>query len=49
DMGLSYWRCIEDTFFDFALRVPQQVERLANTRARAVAPGNDLRSYIIAG
>ncbi|WP_434802037.1 hypothetical protein, partial [Escherichia coli] len=22
---------------------------LANTRARAVAPGNDLRSYIIAG
>ena len=38
DMGLSYWRCIEDTFFDFALRVPQQVERLANTRARAVAP-----------
>lgn len=49
DMGLSYWRCIEDTFFDFALRVPQQVERLANTRARAVAPGNDLRSYVIAG
>ena len=49
DMGLSYWRCTGDTFFDFSGRIPNQVERLATCRALVIAPDNGLKSYIIAG
>ena len=49
DMGLSYWRCTGDTFFDFSGRIPNQVESLATCRALVIAPDNGLKSYIIAG
>jgi DEAD/DEAH box helicase domain-containing protein len=49
DMGLGYWRCQGDSFFDFEEHLSRQVEIVASSRANLIAPDNGLRSYIIVG
>ena len=49
DMGLGYWRCLGAAPFDFQERIPRQVELIAGSPARLVAPESGLGSYIIAG
>jgi len=49
DMGLGYWRCQGDSFFDFEEHPSRQVEIVASSRANLIAPDNGLRSYIIVG